>query len=179
MNVGSLMSGLLTDGIREIVPEGGWAVGGTVLSTNRCLLFSGAVAQLAFIFVALTVREIDVKQVASGEHGACQRSFSLGCVVTPRRCVSDVESDKGTVAEKFEPKRGSPWSIFKEVGSTKRFWKFFLLTVILINIKMIFRHLDATLPKWLLRTCASSLHVPIPLVHLLPRAACAGLPQAC
>ena len=156
MNVGSLMSGLLTDGIREIVPEGGWAVGGTVLSTNRCLLFSGAVAQLAFIFVALTVREIDVKQVAS-----------------------DVESDKGTVAEKFEPKRASPWSIFKEVGSTKRFWKFFLLTVILINIKMIFRHLDATLPKWLLRTCASSLHVPIPLVHLLPRAACAGLPQAC
>ena len=155
MNVGSLMSGLLTDGIREIVPEGGWAIGGTVLSTNRCLLFSGAVAQLAFIFVALTVREIDVKQVAS-----------------------DVESDKGTVAEKFEPKRASPWSIFKEVGSTRRFWKFFLLTVILINIKMIFRHLDATLPKWLLRTCTSSLLVPIPLVHLLLRAR-AGLPQAC
>jgi MFS family permease len=38
------------------------------------------------------------------------------------------------------------------VGRTRRFWKFFLLTVILINIKMIFRHLDATLPKWLLRT---------------------------
>ena len=42
------------------------------------------------------------------------------------------------------------------------------MTVLLINIKMIFRHLDATLPKWLLRTCTSSLHVPIPLVHLLP-----------
>ena len=52
----------------------------------------------------------------------------------------------------FQPKTATPWTIFAETARTLRFWRFFLLTLVLINVKMVFRHLDATLPKWLLRT---------------------------
>ncbi len=124
---------------------------GTTLSMNRCLLLSGAVAQLMMLPCAFMVREIDVKSARSAlesdgdeSEDKLQRSEGGG---------GDTSAPGPSEVEKFEPRRAGPWTIAMEVGRTKRFWKFFLLTVLLINIKMIFRHLDATLPKWLLRTC--------------------------
>lgn len=220
MNVGSLMSGILTDGIRVLIPmescdplipaeemdsftlgngadvsvcnkalaeyisqnpldgpavpsvaevlgrqaaceslsqcgytAAGLELFGTTMSMNRCLLLSGAVAQIMMLPCAFMVREIDVKSGPTPSAG--------GLVVAKGDSSSDPEDDPAAagdsgggavVVEKYEPRRASPWAIAKEVARTKRFWRFFLLTVILINIKMIFRHLDATLPKWLLRT---------------------------
>lgn len=130
---------------------------GTTLSMNRCLLLSGAVAQLLMLPCAFMVREIDVKSSSQSAFA----SDSKESEESQLHLASDGGSDASAPAakgpsevEKFEPRRASPWKIAVEVGRTRRFWKFFLLTVLLINIKMIFRHLDATLPKWLLRTYA-------------------------
>lgn len=39
----------------------------------------------------------------------------------------------------------------KQLVRTKRFWRFVMLTLFLINLRAIFRHLDATFPTYLLR----------------------------
>ncbi len=52
---------------------------------------------------------------------------------------------------RFEPRTGTPWRIALEIGRTSRFWRFLLLAVLLVAVRLIFRHLDATLPKFLVR----------------------------
>ena len=48
---------------------------------------------------------------------------------------------------------GTPLSVANVKGlvNTKRFWRFVVLTLFLINLRAIFRHLDATFPTYLLR----------------------------
>ena len=48
---------------------------------------------------------------------------------------------------------GSPVSIssVKQLVRTRRFWRFVALTLFLVNLRAIFRHLDATFPTYLLR----------------------------
>ena len=128
---------------------------GTTLSVNRCLLLSGAVAQIMMLPCAFMVREIDVKraQPAAETESDSEDELRAAADGGRGRGGGPAAATKKTIEiEKFQPRRANPWQIAVEVGRTRRFWKFFLLTVLLINIKMIFRHLDATLPKWLLRT---------------------------
>eukprot|EP00300_Choanocystis_sp_HF-7_P042714 c9421_g1_i1.p1 GENE.c9421_g1_i1~~c9421_g1_i1.p1 ORF type:complete len:499 (-),score=121.94 c9421_g1_i1:84-1580(-) len=66
--------------------------------------------------------------------------------------VREVEaSDDGEVKE-FTPLKGSPMEIAKEIISEERFWRFMLFITFLIGVKMVFRHLDATFPKWMTRS---------------------------
>jgi Na+/melibiose symporter-like transporter len=51
----------------------------------------------------------------------------------------------------FTPLRGNAWSIFKETLESKRFWRFLVVCLITLNVRMIFRHLDATFPKYMVR----------------------------
>jgi hypothetical protein len=44
------------------------------------------------------------------------------------------------------------WNILVELGCSKTFWRFTAFTLLLVNLKAIFRHLDATLPTYLVRT---------------------------
>ena len=125
---------------------------GSTLSMNRCLLLSGAVAQLMMLPCAFMVREIDVKSAQSEPEVDQDESAEDSKLQHAEDGGRDSSTSGSFEVEKFELRRASPWTIALEVGRTRRFWKFFLLTVLLINIKMIFRHLDATLPKWLLRT---------------------------
>jgi len=45
----------------------------------------------------------------------------------------------------------SYFSSIKEVGSEKKFWRYFGLVLVLVVVKSVFRHLDATLPKYMTR----------------------------
>lgn len=123
MNVAALLSGPAADLLR-----GGFGCGATVLgvhlSAYRLLVLTNVIATLAQLAIAvLGVREIEV----------------LG-------------GTDGTGTVPFAPRRGSPWRIALEIGRTSRFWRFLLLVVLLVAVRLIFRHLDATFPKYLLRT---------------------------
>jgi len=55
------------------------------------------------------------------------------------------------------------WAIIKELAASATFWRFVAFTLLLINLKAIFRHLDATLPTYLLRVFGSG--VPKGLIY--------------
>jgi POT family proton-dependent oligopeptide transporter len=135
MNVAALLSGPAADLLRGAFACGA-TLGGVHLSAYRLLIASSVVTTLGMLGIAaLGVREIEV---AGGPAG-------------------------GTVA--FEPRRGSPWRIAREIGRTARFWRFLLLVVLLVAVRLIFRHLDATLPKYLLRTHGEA--VPYGLIYAI------------
>lgn len=46
---------------------------------------------------------------------------------------------------------------YKTVLGSRRFWKFFSFIVILIGVRVIFRHLDATFPKYMVREFGSNV----------------------
>ena len=59
-------------------------------------------------------------------------------------------SDTGE-EEEFVPKDDSPLVILKDVVGNSRFWRFVLFTVLLCGVRLVYRHLDATFPKYMMR----------------------------
>mmetsp|Transcript_13777 Transcript_13777/g.23019 ORF Transcript_13777/g.23019 Transcript_13777/m.23019 type:complete len:555 (-) Transcript_13777:363-2027(-) len=65
--------------------------------------------------------------------------------------VREISVDETGEASQFEVRRGTPWAIAKEILWSGRFWRFILFILLLIGVRFVFRHLDITLPKYLLR----------------------------
>lgn len=86
---------------------------------------TGIAANILACLVALTVREIKVESLS--------------------------RKDSEAQITDFQVSRASPWSILRETVRTKAFWRFLTVCLITVNVRMIFRHLDATLPKYMLR----------------------------
>jgi len=51
----------------------------------------------------------------------------------------------------YEVQSENLWVICRELVSSATFWRYAVLTLFLINLRTIFRHLDATLPTYLIR----------------------------
>mmetsp|Transcript_12510 Transcript_12510/g.30189 ORF Transcript_12510/g.30189 Transcript_12510/m.30189 type:complete len:690 (-) Transcript_12510:3672-5741(-) len=51
----------------------------------------------------------------------------------------------------FRPLTGSPTQILRETCRSPSFRRFLLVCLIMLNVRMVFRHLDATLPKYMIR----------------------------
>ena len=158
MNVAALLSGPAADLLRGAFACG-TRIGGVHLSAHRLLLLSSVVTTAAMLAIAiLGVREIEI--VDSGGGGGEPTSSGGG--------GGSASSGSGCGAHAiaaFTPRRGSPWGIAKEIGRTSRFWRFLLLVVLLVAVRLIFRHLDATLPKYLLRSHGPS--VPYGLIYAI------------
>lgn len=84
----------------------------------------------------------------------------LACIVTIsvkeiKVCESGVSGeDNGNDPHRvqaFEPEKASMHEIIKETVRSRTFWRFLLVIMVTLNVRMIFRHLDATLPKYMLR----------------------------
>jgi len=78
-------------------------------------------------------------------------STALGLVIVAM-FVREVETSEDGAVKEFKPKPGSPIQIAKEIMAENRFWRFLLFVALLIGVKMVFRHLDATFPKWMTRS---------------------------
>ena len=78
----------------------------------------------------------------------------------PDESTARVESAgrRDDVVEAFVPVKQNPFTLTAELLSSRTFWRFTALTLFLVNLKSLFRHLDATLPTYLVRTFGS--HVP-------------------
>lgn len=149
MNVASLLSGILVDAFtiwynrddEDVEHSPGWS-----LTSYRVIILSGVVANIFACLVTLTIREI---KVVSSDDDKC-------LPLKPRihqehNGLEENDENSSACITEFELSRGKPIDIWKEVLQTKSFWRFLAVCLITLNLRMIFRHLDATLPKYMVR----------------------------
>lgn len=121
----------------------------------RVLFLSGSIATLiSFLISVFLIREYDIDKKEE-EHSFCEESQKL---------ISEIEKmdEKMVLIAKGEAcalskvnntskKIKSPLEIMREVMSQQIFWKFACLILLLMGVRMVFRHLDATFPKYMIR----------------------------
>ena len=116
------------------------------MTTNRAIILSGVVANFFAICVAFSVREIKVDThlnsipVPTEENGQHDTSD-----------VNNQTSSPGPKVAEFKPLKGSTWQILSDTFRTPNFRRYLFVCLLLLNVRMIFRHLDGTLPKYMMR----------------------------
>jgi len=70
--------------------------------------------------------------------------------------IREIDVSEQGETKAFVTKKDAPWVILKDVGTSKSFWKYILLAVLLANVRAVFRHVEATLPKYMLRAFGAS-----------------------
>ena len=170
MNVGALIAGPLVDRLtyfynhRDDEDDGGetqyQSTGGWVMTTNRAIVLSGVVANVLAVFVAFTVREIKVdaderELVPTSADEDCDDE-GLGSVGS-RSSATSVGGDSATrrrsggPVRQFEPLKGSTYRILADTLAQPSFRRFLVVCLLTLNVRMVFRHLDGTLPKYMVR----------------------------
>lgn len=126
-------------------------------SANRIVVLTGAAASgLGLLLALFLVREIRVNEASSdgadypGPDDVVDK-VSSSEDTRSNHCVKDSGSSSQPVVNVFVPSRASPLKIARELASTPTFWRYLGFVVLITNLNMIFRHLDATLPKYLVR----------------------------
>jgi len=142
MNIAALLSGPMVD-FCTILYKGGndeddVGVNEWKFSGYRLVILSGIVANVAACVVSFTIKEINV--VESFKHE--EEPQAEDC--------PDHDPESSSV-KSFQPTTDGACKILKETIRNKNFWRFLAVCMITLNIRMIFRHLDATLPKYMVR----------------------------
>lgn len=119
-----LIGSLIINRVRAYYPEG-TTINGVEVSWLRITLFMCTLSTLYTVFASYFVRDIQVLSDRPLE----EKAF---CVYKPRK-------DGVMVA-------------MKEVVGQRRFWRLSAVTIIFCGVRMTFRHLDATFPKYFIRT---------------------------
>ena len=149
MNIGALIAGPLvdaltayyndneTDGIEDLdtatSTTSTWAV-----TSNRAIILSGIVANFIAIFVAFSVREIKVDD--NTKESPKPHTVNNNSTAAVNKNISN-----------FTPEKGSPYQIISETIREPNFRRFLLVCLLTLNVRMVFRHLDGTLPKYMIR----------------------------
>jgi len=123
MNVAALLSGIVVDAL-DIGLKDGLEIFGHHFTSKRLILLTGAATTLLSLVLSLFLREIK---------------------------VSEDDEESGGAVKTHVVERASPVTIVKELLAMPMFWKFLAITLICVNLKCIFRYLDALLPKYLIR----------------------------
>lgn len=166
MNVGALLAGPLVDVLTKFYNSKGgidaddgndddnisslsWK-----MTNNRAIILSGVVANFFAICVAFSVREIKVD--ANSKSRAVSMDDQNNLHLDSDGIDGYQENDNRTkstapkVAE-FQPLKGSSYQILSETIRTPNFRRFLLVCLLTLNVRMVFRHLDGTLPKYMIR----------------------------
>ena len=123
------------------------------LTSYRAIILSGIVANVIACIVTTTVREIKVDSkapAASPPASLDPSTHSSNMSLDDALGELELEPESGSIRE-FQPTKGSAMEILRETLATKTFWRFLAVCLITLNVRMIFRHLDATLPKYMMR----------------------------
>lgn len=105
-------------------------------SGYRLIILIGIIANIAACLVSLSVKEIKVSAPPKG----------------PQDNITHVETPgAGNSTETFQISNATTIEILRETMQSPDFWRFLVVCLITLNIRMIFRHLDATLPKYMIR----------------------------
>ncbi len=146
MNVAALVSGVFVDAFRLgfkhgfNVPSRG--PHSALNSGQRLLVLLGAATSLVGAGVALRMREgvrVGDEPPAEGPPARFSGEVELG-MDEMRRAASEAEA-------------GAPPELmtYRQLLREPRLWKYMAMCVLMVNLKSIFRHVDATLPKFLIR----------------------------
>jgi proton-dependent oligopeptide transporter, POT family len=137
MNVAALLSGPVVDVLtirykeageeqEQAVNEDGSSQHVWRLTSYRAIILTGIFANFIACGITFTMREIKVE------------------------VPNAVPNSTGRVAA-FSPRGGTFRQILSETFASSSFRRFLLVCLITLNVRMIFRHLDATLPKYMMR----------------------------
>lgn len=98
---------------------------------------------------AQEAEETEADHQASAETGS--RSCSQDALAASAHATEEEDGGMQGHATTYMPRRAHPVEIARQVCADTRFWKFFGLVVILLGVRLVFRHLDATFPKYMVR----------------------------
>eukprot|EP00521_Asterionellopsis_glacialis_P011126 CAMPEP_0195309892 /NCGR_PEP_ID=MMETSP0707-20130614/38965_1 /TAXON_ID=33640 /ORGANISM="Asterionellopsis glacialis, Strain CCMP134" /LENGTH=372 /DNA_ID=CAMNT_0040374193 /DNA_START=881 /DNA_END=1999 /DNA_ORIENTATION=- len=135
----------------QAVQEDDTVLGEWSLTGYRLVVLSGIVSNILAVFVTFTVREIKIESKVDEDDEEENSSSGVNNIGTQQRSCAAAGGGKPAKVSTFRPLQGSASQILKETMATKDFWRFLAVCLILLNIRMIFRHLDATLPKYMIR----------------------------
>lgn len=65
--------------------------------------------------------------------------------------IREVQVDESGVVTDYTPSRESPLRQTRRILRERTFWRLTVFTLLLVGVRMVFRHLDATMPKYLVR----------------------------
>ncbi|KAL7452321.1 hypothetical protein ACHAWC_004045 [Mediolabrus comicus] len=122
------------------------------MTSNRAIILSGVIANFFAVFVAFSVREIkvDANPVNTADEMEDESVVDNRSFITSNSHDSNSKTNK-TVSS-FQPIQGSSTlNILKETVRSPNFRRFLLVVLLTLNVRMIFRHLDGTLPKYMMR----------------------------
>ncbi|GAB4823238.1 hypothetical protein N2152v2_010284 [Parachlorella kessleri] len=157
MNVAALAQGMLMDVFRLGLKHGfnlpSFGEHSLLNSGFRMFLASGAIVSVEETLL---------------EHGTAAEGLG-GMLVARKRLHDDAQlssssSEHGSPSKvKLRGKLAAGLEAVKAVLASRGFWKYMCMCVFTVNLKSIFRHLDATLPKMQLR--AFGCDTPIGLIY--------------
>mmetsp|Transcript_20351 Transcript_20351/g.36742 ORF Transcript_20351/g.36742 Transcript_20351/m.36742 type:complete len:381 (+) Transcript_20351:83-1225(+) len=124
-----------------------------VMTNNRAIILSGVFANFIAVFVAFTVREIKVDANAKQKPMTNSTSASShdNDECPPLLGSRTVNNSSAPNISQFQPIKGSSYQILLETMKTPNFRRFLVVCLLTINVRMIFRHMDGTLPKYMIR----------------------------
>eukprot|EP00557_Chaetoceros_sp_GSL56_P005715 CAMPEP_0176500222 /NCGR_PEP_ID=MMETSP0200_2-20121128/13399_1 /TAXON_ID=947934 /ORGANISM="Chaetoceros sp., Strain GSL56" /LENGTH=364 /DNA_ID=CAMNT_0017898801 /DNA_START=715 /DNA_END=1809 /DNA_ORIENTATION=+ len=122
----------LQEEAEQVYSERSWSLTG-----YRLIVLLGILSNIIACVVAQSMKEIKVCADEQPEMGDCENDSSLENV--------------SFKVQTFQPENASMYDIIKETVSSAAFWRFLVVIMVTLNVRMIFRHLDATLPKYMIR----------------------------
>jgi len=161
MNVGALLAGPLVDMLTmhyrslngvdqndDYNTFSSWR-----MTNNRAIILSGVIANFFAVCIAFSVREIKVDSKSKttsidDEQSVYSQSEQIDYSEGSER--NKMRPMTPTVAE-FQPVKGSSLQILSETVRTPNFRRFLVVCLLTLNVRMVFRHLDGTLPKYMVR----------------------------
>ena len=178
MNVAAFISGPVVDGF-NIGLMGGCDIGEYHFSANRLVILTTTVTAICSIIISyLYVRDVQVEDCTPDNDVlvAKQNIINTNMIVGKETNISplheeapssdnksDIEATNVqattfvTQVQSFTPDPKSPLDTIKILCFSKTFWRFAILTLFLVNLHAIFRHLDATFPTYLIRVFGSDV----------------------
>lgn len=121
-----------------------------IMTSNRGIILSGIIANFFAVFVAFSVREIKVDSNAHVPSAIASDEIDDDSIVDGDMTDSLQRKTSKTVST-FQPIQGATLNILSETIKTPNFRRFLLVVLLTLNVRMIFRHLDGTMPKYMTR----------------------------
>ena len=174
MNVSAIFSASAIDFFRKYVVDQTMTIGfiSFELTAYRALFLSGActsVFSLIVAFFCITETKLEVKKDEKEldeqkhllsydvvEKNECKNKIDFNSNNTSKEDLNNLNgcenvNSTSTNTVVVLKKISGPCDIMKEVTGQKSFWKFVFMIVLLMGVRIVYRHLDATFPKYMMR----------------------------
>jgi len=166
----ALVSGPIVDALNIGLKEG-VQFGGVRWTGYRLVILTCTVSNLiSLVIAAMYLREVKFEeeeesvdrrgdkseQPGIGSPDEVENPVNPGASLAANEVV-DFSEDNPTPAapsssvSEYKPVQQNPWVTARELLTSPTFWRFAALTLLLVNLHAIFRHLDATQPTYLVR----------------------------